>query len=92
MYRVVAAIESRLQFPRGNFGHLHIRSGGFFPTHAAKLVIVDELIDGALLAAIGQFGFCAALVAEFHPQGIEKQHRPTRLSPRPMISLMVSIA
>src|SRR5208282_4188467 len=71
---IVSAVEARFQLARGNLRDLHIRAGSFFTAHAAKFVVIDELVNGAMLAAHWTSRIFAQLeFAEFHAERIEEQ-------------------
>src|SRR5262249_13356282 len=72
--KVVAAIESRFQFTRSDFGDLHIGCGSFFAAYAAEFIVVDELCDGAMRATHWAVGILAQLeFAEFHSQRVKQK-------------------
>src|ERR1700722_17853254 len=71
---IVAFIEPRLQFLWRDLWNRQIRRRGFFPAHAAEFVVVDQLMDGAMLAAHRAIRILAQLqFAELHSQRIEQQ-------------------
>src|SRR5947209_2897345 len=91
--KIIPAIEAGLEFARSNFRHLHGGAGSFFAAHAAEFVVIDQLGDRAMRTAHRAIGFLRSLSSRnFIPRASNKSKRPTRFSPQPRISLMVSIA
>ena len=72
--QVVAAIQPRLQFSRRHFRNFQIRRRRFFAANAAEFVVVDQLVNGAILAAHRAIRILAQLqFAELHAQRVEQQ-------------------
>src|SRR5712664_532944 len=72
--KIVAAIQARFQLSRRDLRHLNIRRRSFLAAHAAEFVVVDELVNGAMLSAHRAIGILAQLqLAEFHSQGVKQQ-------------------
>src|SRR5438270_75179 len=71
---IVATIQARFQIAWRDFRHLEVRAASFFAADAAEFVIVDQIVNGAMLSAHRAAGVLAQLeFAEFHCQGVEKQ-------------------
>src|ERR1700730_3251959 len=75
--KIVAAIQARLQLARRDLRNLDIRCRGFFTAHATEFVVVDELVDSAVISAHWAIGIFAQLqFAKFHSQGIKQEQAP----------------
>src|SRR5690348_4728912 len=72
--KIVATVQSRLQFAWRDFRDLDVRGGSFFATHAAELVVIDKLMNGAILAAHRALGILAQFeFAEAHSQRVKQE-------------------
>ena len=91
---IVAAIETRFQFARSDFGNGSLRRGSFFAANAAEFGVVDQLGDGADASPqTGQSGFLRSFSSRNRMASASKSsRRPTRDSPLPMMSFSVSAA
>src|SRR5262250_2058948 len=49
--KIIAVIETRLQFARSNFGNLDTWSRRFFAADAAEFIVVDQFCNGRILSA-----------------------------------------
>src|SRR5215470_2842893 len=70
--KVLAAIEPGLEFTRGDFRDPKVGNGSLFTPNATEFVIIDKLVDRAMLTAHRAIWVFAELqLAKFHRQGIE---------------------
>src|SRR3984957_3102970 len=72
--KIVALVETRLQFLRCDLWNAQVRSLRFFAANSAELVVIDELVDRAMLAAHRAIRILAQLqFAELHSERIEQK-------------------
>ena len=65
---VVTPVEARLELPRRDLRYAQVRSRGFFSAHTAKLIVVNELVNGAVCATHRAIRVFPELqLAELHP-------------------------
>src|SRR5579862_2483451 len=72
--KIIATIEPRFELPGSYLGNLEIRRGRFLTAHAEKFVVINELVDGAILTAHRAIRILAQLeFTELHAQRIKKE-------------------
>src|SRR5690242_20604015 len=72
--KIIAVVETRLQFAWSDFRDLNIRGGSFFAAHAAKFIVVDELVNRAIRTAHRTLGiFTQFEFTEAHSQRVKQE-------------------
>src|SRR5579883_2345161 len=91
-HRRSAFIHKFPEFHSGDLRHMHIRLV-LFATNAAKLLVINQFVDGGIFAAHRALGVFRSLSSRnFMPKASKISNRPIRGFPLPRINLMASSA
>ena len=81
---IVAAIQTRFQIARSNFGNGRLRGGSFFAANAAEFRVVNQFCDGGMRRRRrGQSGFLRSLSSRNFMAERVKQQQPADRAARP---------